>query len=87
MPVSAILCAVVALIACALPGEGMFVAIGAGIAGVGLGWIGFRRRRASGPTRLLAAAAVALAGLALALATVRYAVTLIALAQLVGALG
>ena len=86
MPVFALVCAVVALAACSLPGVALFVAMGAGLAAVGLGWIGFRRRRAPGPTRLLAATALALGGLALVLAAVRYAVTLVALAQLVGAL-
>ena len=86
MPVFALVCAVVALAACSLPGAALFVAMGAGLASVGLGWIGFGRRRASGPTRLLAATALALGGLALALAAVRYAVTLIALARLVAAL-
>ena len=86
MPVSALVCAVVALVACALPGAGMFVAIGAGTAAVGLGWIGFRRRWAPGPRRLLAATAIAIGGLALLLALARYTVTLVALSQLVAAL-
>ena len=81
------LCAVVALVACALPGAGMFVAMGAGIAGLGLGRLGWRRRHAPGPRRLLAAAAMAIAAVGLVLACVRYAVTLLALARLVGALG
>jgi hypothetical protein len=87
VPVSAIVCAVVALVACGLSGAGMFVAMGAGLAAVGLGMIGFGRRRAPGPSRLLAATAIALGGLALVLAIGRYAVTLLALRQLVGALG
>ncbi len=86
MPVFALVCAVVALAACSLPGVGLFVAMGTGVASVGLGWIGFTRRRAPGPRRLLAATALALGGLALLLAAARYAVTLIALSQLVGAL-
>lgn len=87
MPVVAIVCAVVALVACALPGAGMFVAIGAGIAGVGLGRIGFARGHAPGPRRLLAATAMAIAGLALVLAAARYAVTLVALSRVIAALG
>lgn len=83
----AMLCAVVALIACALPGLGMFVAMGAGIAGVGLGRIAFRRRHAPGARRLLAAAAIAIAALGLVLAGARYALTLVALSRVVGALG
>lgn len=86
VPVSALVCAVVALVACVLPGLGLFVAIGAGVAGVGLGWIGFARRGASGPNRLLAATALAIASLALVLAAVRYTVTLVALSQLVARL-
>lgn len=82
----ALVCAVVALAACSLPGLGLFVAMGTGLAAVGLGWIGFRRRRAAGPTRLLAVTALALGGLALTLAAVRYTVTLVALSQLVGSL-
>jgi hypothetical protein len=86
VPVSAIACAVLALIACCLPGVGLFVAMGAGSAGIGLGWIGFARRRAPGASRLLGAAAMAVAGLALILAAVRYTVTLMALSQLVSRL-
>ncbi len=71
MPLSALTCALVALIACCLPGVGLFVAMGAGIAGLGLGWIGFSRRRSSGASRLLGAAAMAVAGLAVVLAAVR----------------
>lgn len=87
MPTSAVVLAAIALVACALPGAGMFVAMGAGIGAVGLGWIGFRRRGAPGPRRLLAASAVAIGGLALAMAAVRYAVTLVALGRLVDLLG
>lgn len=87
MPTTALALAALALVACALPGAGMFVAMGAGIGAVGLGWIAFRRRHAPGPRRLLGAAAVAIGGMALALAVVRYAVTLAALARLVDLLG
>jgi hypothetical protein len=87
VPLVALACAVTALVACALPGAGMFVAIGAGIAGVGLGRIGARRRQAPGARRLLAATAAAIAGLALVLALARYALTLVALSRLVELLG
>lgn len=80
-------CAVLALVACALPGVGVFVAMGAGIAGIGLGWLAFARRHAPGPRRLLGAAALAIAAIALVLAAVRYTVTLLALSQLVARLG
>ena len=87
MPTFALALAVIALCACALPGLALFVAMGTGLGAVGLGWLAFRRRGAPGPRRLVGVTAVAIGGLALALAAVRYAVTLVALDRLVAMLG
>jgi hypothetical protein len=62
-----------AVLAAALPSPGLFVAIGAGIAAIGAGWVAYRRIGAPGFSRLAGAAAItigALAGLAGALRVV-----------------
>ena len=41
----ALLLAVGAMIAAAVPAPGLFVAIGLGIAAIGAGWVGYRRAR------------------------------------------
>lgn len=70
--------------AVALPAPGMFVAMGLGIAGFGLGLRGARR---TGAARLTHALAAALALVGTLLAVARYAVTLVALDRLVAMLG
>jgi hypothetical protein len=67
----------IGLSAALLPGSGMFVAIGCGIAGIGVGWVGYRRRGPGAP-RLAGAGAIAVAALALILGGVRYGLTLAA---------
>lgn len=77
--------ATVALIAVLLPAPGMFVAMGAGLAGLGLGVLGTRRGR--GGARLASAAGAALALCGLVLAVARYAITLAALDRLIALAG
>ena len=67
----------IGLVAAFLPAPGMFVAMGLGIAGIGVGLVGYRRRGPGAP-RLAAAGAIAVAAIALALAGVRYGLTLAA---------
>jgi len=67
-----------ALVAALLPAPGMFVAMALGIAGIGVGWVGYRRRGEAGAPRLAGAGAIAVAGIALGLAILRYALTLAA---------
>ncbi|MEZ4402206.1 MAG: hypothetical protein R3B06_19420 [Kofleriaceae bacterium] len=73
--------ALLSLATVALPGPGMFVALGAGLAGVVIGLRGSRRGR--GSARLLAAGGTAIATIGASLALARYVVTLVALDRLV----
>ena len=76
-----------ALVAALLPSPGMFVAIGAGIAGLGVGLVGYRRRGDVGARRLAGAGAIALAILAIALGGLRYGLTLAAIDRIERMLG
>jgi len=76
-----------ALVSVLLPAPGMFVAMGLGIAGIGIGWVGYRRRTEVGPRRLAGAGAIAVAAIALALAVTRYALTLAAVERIERMLG
>jgi hypothetical protein len=68
-----------ALIASALPAPGLYVALGLGIAAIGLGWAGYRRRSDPGFTRLAGAAAITLGGLGVVLGLVRVLLALAAI--------
>ncbi|MBE7454059.1 MAG: hypothetical protein HS111_36005 [Kofleriaceae bacterium] len=74
--------AVLALVAGALPDPGLFVGLGLGVAAAGTGWVAWRRRGAPGGQRLVAAAGLGIAAIALALGGARYAVTLVAVSRL-----
>ncbi len=78
--------AMISIGAVLLPAPGMFVAMGAGIAGVGLGILG-TRRGGDGGWRLACAAATALALCGLVLALARYGLTIAALDRLVALAG
>jgi hypothetical protein len=75
----ALVLASAALVAAALPWPGMFVAIGTGIAAIGLGLVAYRRREHPGGRRLAGAAAVALGAIGLGLGALRYVLTLVAI--------
>jgi hypothetical protein len=77
----------VSLVAALLPAPGMFVAMALGIGGIGVGWVGFRRTQGRGAPRLAGAAAIALAAIGLALAILRYALTLAAVDRIEKLLG
>ena len=83
----AMLLGVGALVAALLPAPGMFVAMALGIAGIGVGWVGYRRRDTTGAVRLAGAGAIAVAGLGLALAVLRYGLTLAAVDKIERLLG
>ena len=68
-----------ALVAAALPSPGLYLALGAGIAAIGTGWVGFARREAPGGARLAGAAAMALGGMGLVLGAVRVVIALVAI--------
>ncbi len=75
------------VVAVLLPSPGMFVAAGLGIAGIGVSWVGWRRRGDPGAWRLAGAAGLAVAALGLALAITRYALTLMAIDRIERLLG
>ena len=74
-------CAALAAVAVALPGAGLYAAMGLGLFAVATG-LGAWRRGGPARGRLAGAGATALGGLALALATVRYGLVLAALSAL-----
>lgn len=76
-----------ATVAVLLPAPGMFVAMGLGIAGIGVGWIGLGRRGTPGARRLVGAGGLTIAAIALVLALVRYGLTLAAVDRIERLLG
>jgi hypothetical protein len=66
----------------ALPGPGMFVAMGLGLFAIAAGAVGYRRLAAPGPARLAGAAAITVGSIALVLSAARYALTLAAVRKL-----
>ena len=78
MSTLALVLAIAATVAAALPWPGMFVAIGLGIAAIGLGVVAYRRREHPGGRRLAGAAAIAVGAIGLALGSTRYVLTLLA---------
>jgi hypothetical protein len=87
MPRLALAVAFAAMFAAGLPSPGAYLAIGLGIAALGLGRIGFRRREAPGGARLLAAGAMAIGVLGLLLGGLRVALALAAIGHIEGMLG
>ncbi len=82
----ALACAIGSLVAACLPSPGLYLALGLGLAAIGVGWIAFSRRTAPGAARLLGAAAITVGGLGLALGTVRVALVLLAISHVDGML-
>jgi hypothetical protein len=83
----AMMLALAAVVAAALPAPGLFFAIGLGIAAIGCGWLAYTRREAPGASRLIAAAAVAVGSLGLLLGGARVAITLAAIDRIERLLG
>lgn len=73
------ICAVVAAVWAA---PGPFVALGAGIAAIGTGWVAYGRREAPGMARLAAAGAITVGGVGLLLGGLRVVVALAAIRHL-----
>jgi hypothetical protein len=74
--------ALCALLATALPSPGLFVAIGLGIAAIGTGWLGYRRRGAPGSGRLAGAAAITVGAMGCVLGMLRVVLALCAIDRL-----
>lgn len=79
--------AVTAVIGAAWPAPGAYVAIGAGIAAIGAGWIAYRRRAAPGAARLAGAAAIAIGAVGVLLGALRVAIVLAAIGHFERVLG
>ncbi len=84
---SALVLAAAGLVAAGCPAPGLYLALGCGLAAVGVGWVGYRRRAAPGLARLAAAAAVTLGATAVLLGAVRVAMALAAIGHLDRMLG
>jgi len=82
MPRLALLLAFAGVLAAGLPTPGLYFAIGLGLAAVGYGWLGWKRRDLSGGGRLAAAAAVTVGLIALVLGALRVALVLAAISHL-----
>ena len=78
----ALVLALTALVAAALPAPGLYLAIGLGIGAIGTGWIAYRRQGAPGFSRLAGAAAVTLGMVGLMLGTLRVVLALAAIRHL-----
>ena len=79
--------AVAGMVAVWSAGAGMYLAMSAALLGGAIAWVAFRQRTRPGAARLVAAAALAVAGMVLTLALIRYVLTLIAIDKLDSLLG
>jgi hypothetical protein len=70
------------MVAAGLPSPGLYLAIGLGIAAIGIGRIAFRRRDQPGAARLAGMTAIAIGVLGLLLGGVRVAIVLAALGHI-----
>jgi hypothetical protein len=68
-----------AVVAAALPSPGLYLALGLGVAAIGLGWAGYGRRSEPGAARLAAAGAITVGAIGLSLGAVRIVLALAAL--------
>ena len=75
----ALVLAIGAMLASALPSPGLYAAIGLGIAAIGAGWLAYSQRQAPGSRRLAGAAAIAVGALGLLLGTARVVMVLAAI--------
>ena len=76
-----------AMVAAGLPSPGLYLAIGLGIAAIGIGWLGYSQKSAPGARRLTAAAAMTVGTLGLLLGSARVVMTLIAIDRIDRILG
>jgi hypothetical protein len=83
----ALVCAFGAMLAAGLPSPGLYLAIGLGLAAIGSGWLGYRRKNAPGAPRLASAAAMAVGVLGVVLGSVRVVMVLAALDRIDRMLG
>ncbi len=74
--------AVVAAVSVAMPGAGMYLAMGLGIFAIGAGIVGYRRVGAPGWARLAGSGAIALGAVALVLGAAKFGLTSAALEHL-----
>ncbi len=86
MPRLALVVAFGAMFAAGLPSPGAYVAIGLGLAAIGFGRVGLRRREAPGSARLVSAGAMAIGTIGLLLGAVRVALALAAIRHIEGML-
>jgi hypothetical protein len=84
---AALVLAVASVVAAALPSPGLFLALGLGLAAIGAGWVGYRRRTAPGAARLGAAAAIAVGSLGVLLGGARVALVLLAIGKIDAMIG
>ena len=87
MAYPAIALACLAAVLVALPGDALFLAMGAAILAIALGRSVYRRRSSPGSHRLWGAAATGLGGVVLALCAVRYGVIVAALGRMDALIG
>ncbi len=76
-----------AVLGAAWRAPGQYLAIGAGLAAIGTGWVAYRRRGSPGTARLAAAAAITTGGVGLLLGALRVAIALAAIGHLERMLG
>jgi len=74
--------AIGALVAAAVPAPGLFVAVGLGIAAIGMGWVGYRRAGDPGFRRLAGAAAITIGAMGAVLGGLRVVLALAAIDHL-----
>jgi len=84
---TALALAAAALVAAGWASPGLYLALGFGLAAMGTGCVGYRRREAPGLARLASAAAVTLGATALLLGGLRVALALAAIGHLDRMLG
>ena len=83
----ALVLALGAVLAAAVPAPGQYLAIGGGIGAIGTGWVAYGRRGAPGAARLAAAGALTVGGIGLLLGVLRVAIAVAAIGHLERMLG
>jgi len=83
----ALIVACAAVVAAALPAPGLYIALGAGIAAMGLGWLALGRRDTPGLHRLTGAAAITVGTIGFVLGALRVVLALAALSRIDALIG